>query len=45
MQVPALANEVYVLHVCLLGMEWGLAGNWYEDCILQGVLQGVGLNL
>lgn len=42
MQVPVLVNEVCVLYVCLLGMERGLAGNWYEDFVLQGVLQGAG---
>lgn len=40
MQVPVLVNEVCVLYMCLLDMERGLVGNWYEDCILQGVLQG-----
>lgn len=39
-RVSVLVNEVCVRCLCLLGMETGLAGNWFEDCTLQGVLQG-----
>lgn len=40
MEVPVPVNEVCVLYVCLLGMEWGLAGSSYEDCVLQGFCKG-----